>query len=165
MSTCTSFFQEIYNMDKTEKIFIYVLWFLQRRYRWNLTISTEKLYVFNRHCKIPPDSFYVFKNGPLFLRQCATNSTDIPIWGEMDSNFAAQSRIQPMEVSDICTTSNRRTCPNSAYQSPSLSSSIGCIRWPVRANSVYQDHRPLWIYSCWPGTIYILFSWTHRYHS
>ena len=77
---------------------------LQRRYRWNLTMSTEKLYVFNRHCEIPPDSFYVFENGPMFLRQCATNSTDSPIWGELDSNFteAVQMKFDDVNRKVVC---------------------------------------------------------------
>ena len=82
----------------------------------NLTRSTEKLYVFNRHCEISPDSSYVFESGSAFLRQCAINS----IWGELDSNFAAQTRKQPIEVSDICTTTKRRNVSELCMQSPNF---------------------------------------------
>ena len=113
----------MYNIDKIEKIFIYVLWLFSGATQMKSNnVDRKIIYVFNRYCELPPDSYCVFENGPVFLRQCATNSNDSPIWDELNSNFAAQSRVN---YSSKCLTSVQqrtvvlvRTLPNS--QSPSF---------------------------------------------
>ena len=59
---------------------------------------------------------------------------------------------------NACTAVHVRTL--AAYQSPeTLSSSNGCIRWPVCAGSVYQETiGPREFYNTCPTSIYILFS-------
>ena len=110
---------------------------IQGRYRRNLTMSTKNCMSSIGPANCSPTRFtYVFENGPVSVGQCATNQC-FTIYNATYSSVRCVHNNKPQYLSELFIPVAK--LPGRCHDHP-----VTCSA--VRADSVYKDHRPSWIF-------------------
>ena len=110
-------------------------------------------YIFNRSCKLQPDSFHVIENGPKFSKEMRNKFHWLHNLGRVEFKFCTiynttNNLFQCLMPAHQRTAVPVRTLHTSHYAPRTLSFSIVCIRWsvPVFVLQFHKDHRHSWIF-------------------